>query len=67
MPILRVGGEEYWTARDLLMAVGRQCSVVLCCRVSPRQKAQVVAAAKAGLSRPGRPPVVTLAIGARSS
>ena len=62
-PIAVVGGEEYWTARDLFMAVGRRCSAVLCCRVSPRQKAQVVAAGKHGLSPPGGAPLVTLAIG----
>ena len=35
-------GKQYYTNLDIFEALGRQCSVVLCCRVSPEQKADVV-------------------------
>ena len=53
---------EYRTNRELFMAIGRQCAAVLCCRVSPKQKALVVALGKQSLGAAGGP-AVTLAIG----
>ncbi|KAI7901882.1 uncharacterized protein BX663DRAFT_487164 [Cokeromyces recurvatus] len=43
--------------KDLLLELGIRCSSVICCRVSPKQKAQVVRLVKKGLK------VMTLAIG----
>ena len=40
------GGKRYYSCLDIFAELGRRCSVVLCCRVSPRQKAQVVAMGK---------------------
>ncbi|KAI9323661.1 hypothetical protein BX666DRAFT_2016811 [Dichotomocladium elegans] len=45
------------TLQTLLLRVGMKCNSVVCCRVSPKQKAQVVAMVKKGLK------VMTLAIG----
>eukprot|EP01016_Furgasonia_blochmanni_P021627 TRINITY_DN23836_c0_g1_i1.p1 TRINITY_DN23836_c0_g1~~TRINITY_DN23836_c0_g1_i1.p1 ORF type:complete len:680 (-),score=184.32 TRINITY_DN23836_c0_g1_i1:65-2044(-) len=41
-----------------IMVIGEECSAVICCRVSPKQKADVVT-----LVRQAKPKVVTLAIG----
>ncbi|KAI7902367.1 uncharacterized protein BX663DRAFT_510883 [Cokeromyces recurvatus] len=43
--------------RDQILTLGMQCASVICCRVSPKQKAQVVRLVKKGLK------VMTLAIG----
>ncbi|RCI04666.1 hypothetical protein CU098_012151, partial [Rhizopus stolonifer] len=43
--------------RSKVLAIGMQCASVICCRVSPKQKAQVVRMVKKGLK------VMTLAIG----
>lgn len=43
--------------RDRILSLGMRCSSVICCRVSPKQKAQVVHLVKKGLN------VMTLAIG----
>ncbi|RUS31967.1 HAD-like domain-containing protein [Jimgerdemannia flammicorona] len=43
--------------KDLMLELGRRCESVLCCRVSPMQKAKVVNLVKRGLN------VMTLAIG----
>lgn len=43
--------------RDKVLALGMRCASVICCRVSPKQKAQVVNLVKKGLK------VMTLAIG----
>lgn len=43
--------------RELLLQLGIQCEAVICCRVSPKQKAQVTSLVKEGLG------VMTLAIG----
>ncbi|KAI7855771.1 hypothetical protein BDC45DRAFT_438448 [Circinella umbellata] len=43
--------------KDMVLLLGMRCNSVLCCRVSPKQKAQVVALVKKGLK------VMTLAIG----
>ncbi|KAI8968964.1 hypothetical protein BDF20DRAFT_827472 [Mycotypha africana] len=43
--------------KDLLLSLGTQCASVICCRVSPKQKAEVVRLVKKGLN------VMTLAIG----
>ncbi|ORX49075.1 phospholipid-translocating P-type ATPase [Hesseltinella vesiculosa] len=43
--------------KNKLLALGMRCKSVICCRVSPKQKAQVVAMVKKGLK------VMTLAIG----
>ncbi|CAO3633882.1 unnamed protein product [Cunninghamella blakesleeana] len=43
--------------KELLLELGTRCSSVICCRVSPKQKAQVVSLVKNGLD------VLTLAIG----
>lgn len=43
--------------RDMLLRLGMKCNSVVCCRVSPKQKAQVVTLVKRGLK------VMTLAIG----
>ena len=40
------GNKRYYSCLDIFAELGRRCSVVLCCRVSPRQKAQVVAMGK---------------------
>ena len=42
----RHGKTTYYSCLDVFAELGRRCSVVLCCRVSPRQKAQVVAMGK---------------------
>ncbi|KAI9488071.1 hypothetical protein BDB00DRAFT_792173 [Zychaea mexicana] len=44
-------------AKNMVLTLGMRCNSVLCCRVSPKQKAQVVALVKKGLK------VMTLAIG----
>lgn len=44
-------------SKSLLLELGTRCSSVVCCRVSPMQKAQVVTMVKKGLK------VMTLAIG----
>ncbi|KAI9284134.1 hypothetical protein BC943DRAFT_338398 [Umbelopsis sp. AD052] len=44
-------------SKDLLLELGTRCASVVCCRVSPMQKAQVVSMVKKGLN------VMTLAIG----
>ena len=51
------GGKRYYSCLDIFAELGRRCSVVLCCRVSPRQKAQVVAMGKERFGR------ICLAIG----
>ena len=43
--------------KDKVLAIGMNCASVICCRVSPKQKAQVVRLVKKGLK------VMTLAIG----
>ncbi|KAI7856242.1 hypothetical protein BDC45DRAFT_63075 [Circinella umbellata] len=43
--------------RETLLRIGMKCASVVCCRVSPKQKAQVVTLVKKGLK------VMTLAIG----
>ncbi|KAI9305121.1 hypothetical protein BJ944DRAFT_256020 [Cunninghamella echinulata] len=43
--------------KDMLLTLGTRCRSVICCRVSPKQKAQVVKLVKKGLK------VMTLAIG----
>ncbi|KAI9245704.1 hypothetical protein BDA99DRAFT_447769 [Phascolomyces articulosus] len=43
--------------KNMVLTLGMRCNSVLCCRVSPKQKAQVVAMVKKGLK------VMTLAIG----
>lgn len=43
--------------KDKVLSLGMQCASVICCRVSPKQKAQVVNLVKKGLK------VMTLAIG----
>ncbi|KAI8373465.1 hypothetical protein EDC96DRAFT_499461 [Choanephora cucurbitarum] len=43
--------------RNKVLSIGMQCASVICCRVSPKQKAQVVRMVKKGLK------VMTLAIG----
>ncbi|KAI8384185.1 hypothetical protein BD560DRAFT_385239 [Blakeslea trispora] len=43
--------------KDVLLDLGTRCASVICCRVSPKQKAQVVRLVKKGLK------VMTLAIG----
>ncbi|KAI7866455.1 hypothetical protein BDF14DRAFT_1743655 [Spinellus fusiger] len=43
--------------RSMFLSLGMQCASVLCCRVSPKQKAEVVLLVKKGLK------VMTLAIG----
>ena len=43
--------------RDQFLAVCKRCAAVVCCRVSPNQKAEIVSLVKAKL------PVITLAIG----
>ncbi|CAO3595457.1 unnamed protein product [Absidia cylindrospora] len=43
--------------KNYLLRLGMECASVICCRVSPKQKAQVVALVKRGLD------VMTLAIG----
>jgi phospholipid-translocating ATPase len=43
--------------KDLMLKIGMHCASVICCRVSPKQKAQVVRLVKKGLK------VMTLAIG----
>jgi phospholipid-translocating ATPase len=43
--------------KDLVLDLGMRCSSVICCRVSPKQKAEVVRLVKKGLK------VMTLAIG----
>ncbi|KAG1457835.1 hypothetical protein G6F46_009262 [Rhizopus delemar] len=44
-------------AKDKILAIGMHCASVICCRVSPKQKAEVVRLVKKGLK------VMTLAIG----
>lgn len=44
-------------SKDKMLRLGMQCASVVCCRVSPKQKAQVVMLVKKGLG------VMTLAIG----
>ncbi|RCH99963.1 hypothetical protein CU098_004186 [Rhizopus stolonifer] len=44
-------------AKDRILAIGMHCASVICCRVSPKQKAEVVRLVKKGLK------VMTLAIG----
>ncbi|GAA5813849.1 hypothetical protein MFLAVUS_007336 [Mucor flavus] len=44
-------------SRDKVLSLGMRCASVICCRVSPKQKAQVVNLVKKGLK------VMTLAIG----
>lgn len=48
--------EEEFT-KELLLQLGIRCEAVICCRVSPKQKAQIVRLVKDGID------VVTLAIG----
>ncbi|KIO25076.1 hypothetical protein M407DRAFT_25607 [Tulasnella calospora MUT 4182] len=48
--------EEEFT-KELLLQLGIRCEAVICCRVSPKQKAQIVRLVKDGMD------VVTLAIG----
>lgn len=48
--------EEEFT-KELLLQLGILCEAVICCRVSPKQKAQIVRLVKDGID------VVTLAIG----
>ncbi|KAI8076840.1 uncharacterized protein BX664DRAFT_304347 [Halteromyces radiatus] len=43
--------------KDMMLTLGTRCKSVICCRVSPKQKAQVVRMVKKGLK------VMTLAIG----
>lgn len=43
--------------REMLLVLGTRCASVLCCRVSPKQKAQIVTMVKKGLG------VMTLAVG----
>ncbi|CEP15440.1 hypothetical protein [Parasitella parasitica] len=45
------------STKDLMLDLGMRCASVICCRVSPKQKAQVVNLVKKGLK------VMTLAIG----
>ncbi|KAG8955493.1 hypothetical protein FRC03_011207 [Tulasnella sp. 419] len=47
--------EEF--SKELLLQLGTQCEAVICCRVSPKQKAEIVHLIKDGLG------VMTLAIG----
>ncbi|KAG8858770.1 hypothetical protein FRB96_004907 [Tulasnella sp. 330] len=47
--------EEF--TREMLLQLGTRCEAVICCRVSPKQKAQVTSLIKEGLG------VMTLAIG----
>lgn len=48
--------EEEFT-KELLLQLGIRCEAVICCRVSPKQKAQIVRLVKDGMD------VMTLAIG----
>jgi magnesium-transporting ATPase (P-type) len=57
-----IAGKTYRTALELFMAIGRRSAAVLCCRVSPKQKALVVQLGKTWLGTPGIP-TMTLAIG----
>jgi hypothetical protein len=50
-------GVIYRSCLDIFAELGRRCMVVLCCRVSPRQKAEVVAMGKKQFGK------ITLAIG----
>eukprot|EP01048_Picozoa_sp_COSAG05_P007287 COSAG05_NODE_510_length_9123_cov_3.605053_1_plen_720_part_10 len=50
-------GTVYRSCLDVFAELGRHCSVVLCCRVSPRQKAEVVSMGKKQFGK------ITLAIG----
>ncbi|KAI8981435.1 hypothetical protein BDB01DRAFT_794086 [Pilobolus umbonatus] len=52
---LKYGLEE--ETKNMVLAIGTRCASVICCRVSPKQKAQVVRLVKKGLN------VMTLAIG----
>jgi len=53
------GNKEY---EDLLLSIAKMCSVVVACRVSPKQKALIVKMAKNGIKVNGSSPI-TLAIG----
>ena len=49
-----VAGMTYSTTLDLFVAVAARCKTVICCRVSPKQKAEVVKMGKIHLTSPPR-------------
>ena len=54
---------SYFTTLELFVAVVRTCTTVICCRVSPAQKASVVRLGRASLGQTPGVEAVTLAIG----
>ena len=62
-PAANIGGVSYFTTLELFVAVVRTCTTVICCRVSPAQKASVVRLGRASLGQTPGAEAVTLAIG----